>query len=277
MKIKKQPKIALALGGGGALGIAHIGVLQVLSEACIKPDIIYGTSVGACIGAYYALNRDLHKLEREVIDASHRWAMRHLIDFSLLRGAILKGKKLEQFLIDRVGEVTFGKTKIPLVAVATDLATGEAVELSTGRLIPALLASSAVPGIFPAVKIGRRYLIDGGVVCQTPMTQALASGAELVIAVDLFFRKRIELERQPKLIETLTLAYEIMRIQSNAANMCVNSSRVICIKPEFKGGSISSNFRFDDGLGYVEAGREAAQLSLPYIRQKIAKLVDAKG
>ncbi|MEI7498254.1 MAG: patatin-like phospholipase family protein [Candidatus Falkowbacteria bacterium] len=272
MEENKKPKIAFALGGGGALGIAHIGALQVLHEAGIEPSLVVGTSVGACMGAYYALGHDLKKLEDEVVRASHRWALRQLIDVSLLRGALLKGKKLESFLIRLVGDQPFSKTKMPVIAIATDLATGDAVVLRRGRLIPALLASSAVPGIFPAVKMGKKYLIDGGVVCPTPIEYALAEKPDLVIGIDLFYRRNIKLDRQPKLAETLTLAYEIMRTQGDLARTCVASPKVICIKPEFKQLNVVSNFRFDDGMAYIKAGRKAATEALPYIKEKLAIL-----
>lgn len=180
---KEPPKIALVLGGGACKGLAHVGVIRELEEAGIHPDLIVGCSSGALIGALYADDPDIDRLEDLLLDLKRK----DLLDFSLFssRFGVVKGNSLQSFLHENLGAHFFDGLKIPLVVVATDLHTGELVELGAGPLIPALCGSSAVPGVFKPVSYLGRFLVDGGAVDPVPVRIAKKYGAQVIIAVDV--------------------------------------------------------------------------------------------
>ncbi len=176
-------KIGLALGGGAARGFAHIGVLRVLEAHGIKPDVIVGTSIGAVAGGCYAAGH---------LDAFEEWArgltMRGVIgylDISLGGSGLIGGSRLAARLEQTVGERTIESLPGPFAAIATELATGHEIWLTRGRLIDALRASYALPGIFTPVRIGGRWLVDGALVNPVPVSAARALGARIVIAVNV--------------------------------------------------------------------------------------------
>ncbi len=175
--------VGLALGSGGARGFAHIGVLRGLLAAGIEPDVISGASAGAAVGAVYAAGAldDFEKWSREL----DRRGVMSLLDVSL-RGGALRGRRwmeeIGRFLPEGPMEESLGKR---FGVVATDLETGREVWLREGPLLPALHASAAVPGVVSPVRIGERWLIDGGVVDPVPVALCRALGADTVIAVDL--------------------------------------------------------------------------------------------
>ncbi|WP_347252662.1 patatin-like phospholipase family protein, partial [Legionella sp.] len=176
-------KIAFVLGGGGAKGIAHVGVLEELSREGIHPDLIVGCSAGAIVGALYADNPDVHRLKKLLMEKKRE----HLLDISLryLPYGISKGYALQQFLTDNLEAKTFEQLKIPFVSVATSLEFGDLVLFGTGPLEPAVRASAAFPGVFHPVRINGHYFVDGGVVNITPVEVAKRLGAEFVNAIEL--------------------------------------------------------------------------------------------
>jgi NTE family protein len=175
--------VGLALGGGAARGFAHIGVLRRLLAKGIKADIIAGTSIGAVIGGCYAAG---------YLDALEDWA-RHLtrrrvfgyLDFNLGGSGLIGGTRLAAKLEDELGDLTFQDLSIRMCAIATEIGTGHEIWLTRGRLVEAMSASYALPGIFPPVRIGGRWLMDGALVNPLPVSAARAFGAQLVIAVNL--------------------------------------------------------------------------------------------
>ena len=176
-------KIALVLGGGGSKGIAHLGVLYELEQAGIYPDIIVGCSSGGIVGALYADHPDICHLAPRLI----RLKKSDLIDLSFFASkfGLVKGNFLRDFLRKELKAQTFEELKIPLVVVATDLKSGELVELGGGEIIPALIASSAIPGIFNPVHYLGRYLVDGGLVNPIPVEVAQKFHPHVTIAVDV--------------------------------------------------------------------------------------------
>ena len=176
-------KIALILGGGGSKGLAHVGVLKELERAGIYPDLIVGCSSGAIVGALYADQPHAHRLEKLLIGLKRS----DLIDISLLSSkfGIAKGTRFKKFLEKHINAPTFHELRIPLIAVATDLKTGELIELAEGEIIPSIMASSAVPGVFHPVYYKGRYLIDGGIIDPIPVQVAKKYGAQMIIAVDV--------------------------------------------------------------------------------------------
>jgi NTE family protein len=178
-----KPRIGLALGGGAARGLAHIGVIEALMEAGLEPDIIAGTSIGAIAGGFYASGRldVLHGLAREL---TMRKMLRYL-DVNLAGSSLVSGKRLEKTLASHIGDVQIEALEKTFVAIATELGTGQEVWLTKGSLAAALRASYALPGIFKPVRIGGRWLMDGALVNPVPVTAARALGANFVIGVTL--------------------------------------------------------------------------------------------
>ncbi len=178
-----KAQIGLALGGGAARGLAHIGVIEALIEAGLEPQIVAGTSIGAVAGGFYAAGRleELHGFAKEL---TLRRLLRYL-DFNLAGSSLMSGKRLEKTLDTHIGDVQIENLPKKFVAIATELGTGQEVWLTKGSLAAALRASYALPGIFKPVRIGGRWLMDGALVNPVPVTVARAFGAQFVIAVTL--------------------------------------------------------------------------------------------
>lgn len=210
-----RPRVGLVLAGGGALGLAHIGVLRVLEQMQVPVDCVAGTSMGAIIGGLYAAGYSPDELEelaqtldwnsfvRDAPERRHLPYRRKVDDLVYLtrwelgvskRGLILPrgvvggqrlGSELRLLALRAVGIEDFDRLPLPFRAVAADAANGETVVLADGDLATALRASMAVPGLFAPVERDGRLLVDGGVVANLPVEAARAMGAEIVIAVDL--------------------------------------------------------------------------------------------
>ncbi len=175
-------KIGVALGGGSARGFAHIGALACLERHDFAPDLLVGTSFGAIVGALYAAG--LTPQEIAGTANSMRWRdLSKVLDFGLHRAALFSGDKLETYLDELVEGRNFSDLKRTLVVVATDLATGEPVNLSTGSLARALRASASMPGVFSPVELDGRFLVDGGL--GSPLPLATLEGYDLDIALGI--------------------------------------------------------------------------------------------
>lgn len=179
---RRTPRIGLALGSGSARGWAHIGVIQALAEAGVRPDIICGTSIGALVGAAYAANE---------LDRFAGWVktlgVTDVLSFMDvgLSGGMIKGEKLMQFFRRNFIDRRIEDLALPFAAVATALETSHEVWLREGSTIDAVRASLALPGLFSPVWHEGRLLVDGGLVNPVPVSVARAMGADIVIAVDL--------------------------------------------------------------------------------------------
>lgn len=259
-------KIGLALGGGGARGLAHIGVLKVFKREGIHVDYVCGVSMGAFIAAYYSLGLDLDVLEQEVVKTTKRKAIKELVDLNASKISILKGNKAKRYIRSYFDNYKFSDLKIPLKIVATNLANGEEVHLEKGDISEAILASMSVPGIFPPVKINNKYLIDGGVVNCTPVDVVEKMGADLVIGVDLIMKREVELNN-PGIVTTLMQAYEIIRTQGIKYKINSLNKEAIIIKPKLK-GTIDS-FKFYDIDKFIKAGEVAAEEAMGEIKRKL--------
>ncbi len=178
-----RPSIGLALGGGAARGFAHIGVLQTLAAHGIVPDVIVGTSIGAVVGGCYA-SKQMDNLESWARGLKVRSIFSYL-DISLSGSGLINGGPLASKLIEALGDTRIEDLPLRFAAIATEFNTGHEIWLTRGRLSDATRASYALPGIFPPVKIGGRWLVDGALVNPVPVSAARALGARLVIAVNL--------------------------------------------------------------------------------------------
>ncbi|HWQ10317.1 MAG TPA: patatin-like phospholipase family protein [Holophaga sp.] len=179
------PRIALVLGGGAARGFAHVGVIRALEQERIPVNMVVGTSVGSLIGAIYASNLNSFDLEWTAFQLERD----DLFDFGVMNAVtgmgLAKGDKLEAWLKAHIKATNIEDMKLPFAAVATDLNWGQKVVLDKGPVARAVRASSAIPGIFQPVQHMGKYLVDGGVVDNIPISVAKAKGADIVIAVDI--------------------------------------------------------------------------------------------
>lgn len=178
-----RPRIGLALGGGAARGWAHIGVLEVLHEAGIVPDVIAGTSVGAIAGGWYSAGM-LEDLKHFALGLTPRRVF-SLLDLTLLSSGLIAGHKIDDEIRDHLQDRTLEDLPIRTIFLATELATGHEIWLRRGNLVDAMSASYALPGIFKPVTINGRALVDGALVNPVPVSVCRAYGARLVIAVSL--------------------------------------------------------------------------------------------
>jgi NTE family protein len=178
-----RARIGLALGSGAARGWAHIGVLKALAGAGVKPHVIAGTSMGAVVGGSFAAGK-LDELEAWARTLTKR-RMVTLMDFHIGGAGLMSGEKLKRLLTHELSEQVIESLPVTFAAVATELGTGHEIWLTRGKLVEAMRASYALPGIFDPVTLAGRTLMDGALVNPVPVTAARALGADVVICVNL--------------------------------------------------------------------------------------------
>jgi NTE family protein len=183
----ETPRIGLALGSGGARGAAHTGVLKVLDREGIHPTIVAGSSIGSLIGAAYVSGRPPADMEKEWLAVGVSKVLRGFMP-TFPRAGLSSGHELRKLLAGLFGDVRIEDLPMPFAAVACDIDTGESVALRSGSLVDAILASTAIPGIFHPVRWESRILVDGGMVDPVPVSVCRDLGADLVIAVDITAR-----------------------------------------------------------------------------------------
>lgn len=289
MLLAEQPKLGLVLSGGGARGLAHIGVIKVLEKEGIRPEIITGTSMGSIVGGLYAMGYDAKALER--IAREMDWELMFSDQIPRKNIAIEEKEDAEKFIATfplKEGKVTlpmglvaghnisnklsnltlpvhhikdFSELPIPFRCIATDIETGEAVVLKNGYLADALRASMAVPSVFTPVEIDNRLLVDGGVVRNLPVSDALDMGADVTIAVDV----ATPLFDRSQLSSALLIMGQTALFQSNASNQIEQKKADILIVPEI-GNLNAANFTNAAVDSLIRLGEKAAQKALPEIK-----------
>jgi NTE family protein len=177
----KKKSTGLALGGGGVLGAAHIGVLQALEEEEITITHIAGTSIGALIATLYAFGKSVDEIKEIALDL--KWMQ--VTDISISKFALLSNKKLGKVLEEHIGDKNIEDADIPLGIVAANISTGEKVVLDKGLVATAVKASSSIPGIFEPVTMDDLMLVDGGIVENVPIQTVQDLGADYIVGVDL--------------------------------------------------------------------------------------------
>lgn len=189
--IELPSPVAFVLGGGASFGAVQVGMLQALAEVGLAPDLVVGSSVGAVNGALLAedprgaANRLSHRwlqVRRQMVFPAR--ALERMRSWRRNRTYLVSSAGLRVLIEEVLGAERIEDLELPFAATAVDIASGEVVELDSGPLVPALLASTAVPGIYPAVHLGGRELVDGGVVANVPIEQALGRGARSVVVLD---------------------------------------------------------------------------------------------
>jgi len=180
-----ESSLGLALSGGGARGLAHIGVLKVLEREEIPIDLLAGTSMGGLVSAAYAAGMTATDLEQEALRMASLRRLLALADPSLTRHGIFEGQKVREYLSSLLGDRTFDEMRVPLMLTAADLNSGREVILREGKVADAVRATIALPGILKPVERDEQLLVDGGLLDNLPANVVRRMGADVVIAVDV--------------------------------------------------------------------------------------------
>ena len=267
---ERRPVIGVALGAGAARGWSHIGVLQALDAAGIRPDVVCGTSIGALVGAVYADDR-LEQLERWVTDLTWLKVM-GFFDVSL-SGGLLKGARLFAHLRDNFLLKTIDQLRRPYAAVATDLYSGAEVWLREGNVADAVRASIAMPGLLEPWRANGRVLVDGGLVNPVPVSLCRALGAEFVIAVDLSSQlvgpalRPVEAEKHaddlPNVLEVVTSSLHIMSVRITRSRLAGEPADVVVMPRLGHLGQLD----YHRAVEAIAEGREATAVLTPQIRR----------
>ena len=294
--LEQSPRIALVLGGGGALGFAHVGVILALEEAGIDPDIVVGTSIGSIVGGLYSAGYTPDELKRLVIDSDWqeilfdnynrdklafeqrllRTAFPVVLPFhkqtSITDAGISQAQHVVEFLdylfADYSEEIDFSTLPREFRAVAADLVTGDKIVFDNGDLKTVIRASMAVPGIFSPVFYRGHYLIDGGWVDNVPVTTAVEMGADIIITVPL-----TGIQSDPEKLKTISSVS-----QQATAMLLVDAygsdeeASDLVIRPDLSGYTMAD---FEKGAELIELGYAAGKAALPRLR-KIAPRVPEK-
>ncbi len=258
--VKAPPRIGLALGGGAARGFAHVGVIQVLEEAGIRPSLVAGTSAGSLVAAIYASGKNGAQLQ-QVAETMEEAA---IADWSLQifsRGA-LRGEALARYVNTQVNSRLIESMPLPLGIVATDLNSGLDTLFQRGDTGTAVRASSAVPAVFQPVRIGGRDYVDGGLVSPVPVRAARKMGAELVIAVDISSPPEGNLTGG-----TLDILLQTFTIMGKSINTLELRDADVVVRPVLTGISSAD---FGARKRSIEAGRQAMLQALPQLRAALA-------
>lgn len=265
------PKIGLALGSGGAKGLAHIGVIKSLEKHKIPINFIAASSIGALIGSHYARYRNSTQLEDVVLNFNRKMGM-GLFDFTV-KGGIIKGKKTEQFINVLLEHAQFQDLQIPMAIVATDYNTAESVVFTKGSLIKAIRASIAVPAFYQPLYYMNKLLADGGLSNPVPVNVASNMGADLVIAVNLdHVYSENPLINVPPLSRIPMHAVNILR-HNLALHAIKNADVIITPKNKLGVGLIGWNnfFNNEKAQQIINEGEEATDKVIPHLEKLIAE------
>ena len=289
--MRRRPKLGLALGAGGARGIAHIGVLKVLQREGIPVDLIAGTSIGALVGAAYAVNPDAFALEKrvyEVLDPHERkitgiklleksyWDIDFHADFfhrlvriiqkemflslALFRNAVLTENDLRVTVEAFLPDIAIEDTRIPYFSTATDLLSGRPVVLKEGPLIRAVMASCAVPGFMRPVEWKGMMLVDGGVIDVLPVIPAREGGVDVIVGVDA----TSTLKGNPSVedgIDAITRSTEIMNYYLSERG---RANADVVIEPAVRNFGWTDFYAFEKLIRY---GEKAAESKIKEIKE----------
>ena len=269
----QKRKIGLALGGGAARGMAHIGVLTVLEREGIPIDLIAGTSAGAIVGSLYARSKNAGLIKERVIELSGSRLTR-FIDPALPRTGLIKGEKISDQLASFLGgNIKFSDLLIPFACTATDIDTGEAVVLDRGSVVEAVRASISIPGIFTVVRRAGRYLVDGRLANPVPVNLVQRMGADFVIAVNVIpgvldrahpsVKKNTKGTREPNIIQVLLQSvhigtYSLVKSSLEKADVVIEPDVVHIGAAEF-----------NHAQECIRLGELAAQEAMPEIRGRL--------
>ena len=259
--LRKAPKLGLALGGGAARGFAHIGVIQVLEENGIKPDLVVGTSAGSLVAAFYATGKTGAQLQwlADSMDESQ------LTDWTVpfMSRGMLRGEALGRYVNSQLNGAKIEDMKMPLGIVATDLQTGDGILFRRGDTATAVRASSAVPSVFEPVRIGNKDYVDGGLVSPVPVRFARQMGADIIIAVDISSRPE-----DAKTTDMLKVLLQTFSIMGKSISQLELAQAEVVVRPAMPD---VGSAEFAARKKSIEAGRAAMKLALPALKAALAK------
>lgn len=262
-----RKKVGLALGGGAARGLAHIGVLEVLQREGIPIDMIAGTSMGAVVGAFYAHTRDVDLMKDLAIDFGKK-RLRFFTDLTIPRTGILKWRWVEDRIRQHIGEVRFEDLKIPFRCVAVDIDNGEEVTLSEGLVWDAARASATVPVALSINPWKGRYLVDGGISNPVPVSCAKQMGADFIIAVNVLHDTAIpgtsRKGREHTIFTIMTKSVYILSYRVIGSSL---AGADVVIEPELGGIAYTD---FHHAPDCIRKGAAAAEAALPAIKRGLA-------
>lgn len=269
----KKPKVGLALGGGGARGLAHILMLQTLDRLGVRPQTIAGTSIGAIIGTLYAAGRSGDQIYtgiselvappkslQQIFQTRKIFAWLEYLDLDIGRGSILQVDKFLADLEDVIGVETFEELPIPLKVVATDFWAREEKVFSTGPIIPAVAASFALPGIFKPVVQDKRVLMDGGSVNPLPY-DVIQEECDFVIAIDVLGQRAPTEDLLPSYTETLFNAFQIAE-KSIVREKFRRRQPDVYIEVDVKGVAMLDFHKVDEIFAQAEPARAELEKAL---------------
>lgn len=258
---RREVRLGLALGGGAARGFAHVGVIQVLEEAGLRPTHVVGTSAGSLVAAMYASG----KSPAELVRVAESMQEAEITDWMLpiLNRGALRGEALAKYVNTQVGGKSLEQMKIPLGIVATDLGSGQAITFRRGNTGSAVRASSAVPAVFQPVRLGEREYVDGGLVAPVPVRQTREMGANFVIAVDI----SSDPAGNPY-GDTFQILMQTFAIMGKSINTLALKEADWVIRPALSGVKSAD---FGARLRAIEAGRAAMREALPGLKARLAQ------
>ena len=282
-----QQALGLALSGGGARGLAHIGVLRALEEANIRPCCIAGTSIGAVVGALYAAGHSVDTLEQEALQLTSLGKLLKFVDWLPSWRGLMNGQSISNHLEKLLGPgITFADLKLPLGVTATDLISSQGVNITNGPVIDAVRASLSLLGIFQPVHRDGQRLVDGGFLNHLPVELARALGATVVMAVDVQgsaaclgqddgpgIPRSAFPNLKPPMIQDMIQINNIM--VREITRLRLEQSRPEVILTPVLGPEVGTFNGLDQIANIIHKGFEATQAILPQIRQAVERVEQA--
>ena len=253
LKLNKAKKVALVLSGGGAKGLGHVGVIKELEKYDVQIDFISGTSMGAIIGAIYALEGNLDIIEKYI--NMNKKKLISLSDISFSLKGLIKGRAIEDILSDLYGNSTFKDTKIPLVINAVDAHTGKEVVFRSGKIIDAVRASMSIPVVFAPKNINGKIYVDGGVVNNAPYNHVPKSYKTVIVS-----NVNSKIPALKKNASGIQYFMHFLAIMEHNATHIPNDKRIIQVKPDMKNIYVGD---FDKMKLAIKRGEIAAKHVLP--------------
>jgi len=269
-----QLRVGIALGSGSVRGYAHVGVLRRLEVLGVPIDCLAGTSIGAIVAGLYAYFQDTDRVADFLDELGAR-----MFRPTLSRKSLLSTRAMRKYIRKVIGDGLIEDVAIPLAVVAADLDTQEEVVLRRGSGVTALFASSAVPGVFPAVRVGDRRLVDGGIVNPIPASVAVQLGADVVVAARLVSGGGVDLDTVseegegpiPSAVAAIISSIELVQTRMTAS---VGMTPTVMITPEFGDLPATKLRRFREGRRYIAAGEAAVDAALPRLQAALPWLRD---
>lgn len=251
LKKKRIQRLGIALGGGGAKGLAHIAFLKILEELDLKPDIVAGTSIGALIGSLYCSGISPTEIE-ELYNSISLLEWGRLIDLSIpsIHG-LVKGDRISRLLKEQ-GLTSFDNLKIPLKVVATDFWKKKEVIMEAGNLVKAIRASISIPGVFEPLVLGDKVLTDGGAVNPVPY-DIIRSECDILVAIDVTGRQEPDshVVEKPNIFECILNSFHVME-SALLENKLAKSKPDLLYQPDIVNVNIMDFKRYKDVISQSE-------------------------